>query len=58
MVKPRPKLDIITPSCLKVDRAMIFFMSHSAMAAVPAINMVKVAIIKSVWLKRGDRERK
>lgn len=38
-------LDIITPSWLRVDRAMIFFISVSAIAAIPAINMVDMAII-------------
>lgn len=38
------KVDIITPSCLRVDRAMIFFRSHSTMAAIPAISIVREAI--------------
>lgn len=50
MGKSRPNLDIITPSCLKVDKAMIFFISHSAIALIPAINMVKVAMIRSALL--------
>lgn len=38
---PTDKASIITPSCLKVDNAIIFFMSHSVKAAIPAINIVK-----------------
>lgn len=57
VVKFNPRLVIITPSWDKVDRAIIFFISHSAMAALPAINIVIVAIIKSVLLKNGIWER-
>lgn len=39
-----PSLAIITPSWLRVDRAMIFFISDSVMADNPAINMVREAI--------------
>ena len=38
-------LDIITPSWLKVDNAIIFFISVSEIAAIPAINIVDIAII-------------
>jgi hypothetical protein len=38
-----PILVIIIPSCLKVDKAIIFFMSHSVVALNPAINMVVTA---------------
>jgi hypothetical protein len=41
----RPILVIIIPSCLRVDRAIIFFMSHSVVALNPAINIVQTAII-------------
>lgn len=41
------KLSIITPNCLKVESAMIFFMSFSTMAANPAINVVEAEEIKS-----------
>lgn len=37
------RLNIIVPSCLNVDSAITFFMSHSAMAAIPAIKEVVVA---------------
>lgn len=40
---PRPKLVIIMPSCLRVERAMIFFISHSVAALIPAISMVDTA---------------
>ena len=36
-----PKVIIITPNCLNVDRAMIFFMSISFIADTPAIIIVK-----------------
>lgn len=43
---PRPRLAIITPSCLSVERAIIFFKSHSTMADMPAINIVAEEITK------------
>ena len=36
-------LNIIVPSCLSVDRAIIFFISHSVKALKPAIRAVKQA---------------
>jgi hypothetical protein len=50
---PKPKLIIITPSWLKVDRAIIFFMSHSVIALIPAIRVVSVAIIINTLLNMG-----
>jgi hypothetical protein len=44
------RLVIIIPSCLNVDNAIIFFMSHSDKALSPAINIVEVAIIRSMQL--------
>lgn len=41
---PRPILVIIIPSCLKVDSAIIFFMSHSVVALIPAMIIVDTAI--------------
>lgn len=41
----RPRLLIITPNWERVDKAIIFFISDSVKAAVPAINMVIDAII-------------
>lgn len=35
-------MNIITPSCLRVDKAIIFFISHSAMALAPAISIVRL----------------
>lgn len=49
----KPSLTIITPSCLKVERAIIFFISHSVMALSPAIKEVNVAIIKRIELNPG-----
>lgn len=53
-----PILIIIRPNCLKVERAMIFFMSHSVRALNPAINIVVVPIIRIDWLNRGIWSRK
>lgn len=41
---PRPNAAIITPSCLRVERAIIFFISHSPIALYPAISIVIDAI--------------
>jgi hypothetical protein len=48
-----PKLNIIIPNWLKVDRAMIFLKSHSMVALKPAINVVEVAIISRVEVNIG-----
>jgi hypothetical protein len=50
----RPILVIIIPSWLNVDRAIIFFISHSEVALNPAINMVDTAINRIVELKYGS----
>lgn len=47
---PSPRVNIIIATCLKVERAMIFFMSHSAMALALAISMVIVATTKRAVL--------
>ena len=52
MVNLSDILVIITPNWLRVDSAMIFFISPSKVAAVPAINIVVLPIIKSSVLKR------
>lgn len=49
---------IITPNCLRVDRAIIFLRSHSIIATEPAINMVMDAIIRIRGLKIVDECRK
>lgn len=54
----RPILVIIIPSWLNVDRAIIFFMSHSDVALRPAINIVHTAINKMIELKYGSEWRK
>lgn len=46
-----PSLAIITPNWLRVERAMIFFMSDSVIAESPAINIVREAIRRSDWWK-------
>jgi hypothetical protein len=48
---PRPILVIIIPSCLNVDRAIIFFISHSVVALMPAIIIVDTATNKINLLK-------
>jgi len=49
----RAMVAIIKPSCLSVERAIIFFKSFSAIADVPAINMVVVAVRSKAGLIRG-----
>lgn len=49
----KPSLNIITPSCLRVERATIFLKSHSVLALKPAINVVEVATIIINLLKKG-----
>lgn len=44
----KPSLVIIMPSCLRVDSAIIFFISHSVVALSPAINIVHTAIVKII----------
>lgn len=46
-------LAIITPSCLRVDKAMIFFKSHSVIAESPAISIVRQEINRRVDISRG-----
>jgi hypothetical protein len=48
---PRPILVIIIPSCLRVDNAIIFFISHSVVALIPAIIIVDTATNKIRLLK-------
>lgn len=48
---------IIRPSWLRVERAMIFFMSHSAIAAVPAMSMVADEIVKRAGFNMAVVER-
>lgn len=53
----RARLAIITPSCLRVDRAIIFFMSVSASAFNLAMVIVSVAEMPSSVKNRGDFSR-
>lgn len=48
--KLNPSLVIIIPSWLSVERAIIFFISHSVVALNPAINMVHTANDKIIVL--------
>jgi hypothetical protein len=54
----RPILVIIIPNWLRVDKAIIFFMSHSFAALNPAINIVDTAINNMIELKYGNEWRK
>lgn len=56
--KPRAILLIITPSWLRVDKAIIFFKSNSVMADKPAKNIVIEAEIKRNGLNHENFERK
>lgn len=53
----RANLAIITPSCLRVDRATIFLRSCSARATVPAINIVREDIMSRIWQNEGNEYR-
>lgn len=53
----KARLAIMTPSCLKVERATIFFRSCSAKATVPAINIVIEDMISKIWQKFGKEYR-
>lgn len=53
-----PILIIIKPSCLRVDRAIIFFISHSEIALRPAMNIVEVPMIRRDAVKAGMDSRK
>lgn len=44
-------LNIMTPNWLRVDKAMIFFMSISVIAIAPAISIVVVAVRSRALLK-------
>lgn len=52
-VKFNPREVIITPNWERVESAIIFFISHSAKATVPAINMVIVPIISKASFQFG-----
>lgn len=55
---PRPRVDNITPSWLRVDRAIIFFKSDSSIADKPAINIVRDAINRREGRNRWIEERR
>lgn len=52
-----PRAAIITPNCLRVERAMIFFRSHSRTALRPAISIVRVLVNKRAGANHGNEER-
>lgn len=45
--------NIIKPSCLRVDKATIFFISISNIAAKAGINVVAEAVINKIFVKSG-----
>lgn len=49
--KYSPILAIMIPNWLRVDKAIIFFISDSYIAAIPAINIVNVAKINKILVK-------
>ena len=51
--RPRPRVESMTPSWLRVDRAMIFLRSDSTMADIPAISIVSAAIRRMDGRKNG-----
>jgi len=53
----RPRVESMTPSWLRVDKAIIFLRSDSVMADRPAISMVRVAMSRRDGWKRGFVER-
>ncbi len=55
--RPRPIAVIIIPSWLSVDRAIIFFISHSVVALIPAISIVHTATNKITKLNALSVER-
>ena len=52
---PKPKEVTIRPNCLSVERAIIFFVSHSSEAAKPAIKVVKIPTFRSKVEIRGQK---
>lgn len=58
LTRPNARLVIIIPSCLRVDRAIIFFMSCSVVALSPAISIVDTAVNNKILLNSGSRLRK
>lgn len=55
---PSPIADTITPSCLRVERAIIFFRSNSNIADVPAIIMVSLPRIRQAGLNQARFDNK
>ena len=47
---PIPKINIIIPNCLSVDKAIIFFISISPIAVKPAIIIVIIPINNKIYL--------
>lgn len=58
LTRPNARLVIIIPSCLRVDRAIIFFMSCSVVALSPAISIVETAVNNKILLNSGSKLRK
>jgi len=52
----KARVNIISATCLRVDKAIIFFISHSAMALALAISMVIVPTIRRNGWYSGHRD--
>lgn len=53
-----PIAAIIIPNCLRVDKAIIFFMSHSVVALNPAIRVVETATNSNKGENHHEEDRK
>ena len=49
-------LNIMTPNCLRVDKAIIFFISVSLNAMSPLISIVRADLKSKEELKIGERD--
>lgn len=57
LISPNARLVIIIPNWLRVDRAMIFFISCSVVALRPAISIVDTAMNSRILLNSGNKLR-
>lgn len=54
---PSPRLKIITPSWLSVEKATIFLKSNSTLAEIPARSIVIAPVVSKTGWVMGDRLR-
>lgn len=52
-----PKVNIMSPSWLRVDKAMIFLRSNSNKALIPAISIVNRPVIRMIFIIIGLEKR-